>query len=110
MTLAAGLASLENDANNAANCRAVVENRAWTTRELQKRGFSVLDSRANFVFAECGWIKGGELYRALKARGVLVRHFTQDRIDNHVRITIGSRAQMETLIRTIDAVKKECVG
>ncbi len=110
MTLAAGLASLENDEFNAANCRAVVENRAWTTRELQKRGFSVLDSRANFVFAECGWIEGGELYRELKARGVLVRHFTQDRIDNHVRITVGSRAQMETLIRTIDAVKKECVG
>ena len=107
MTLAAGLASLENDEYNRVNCKIVADNRAWTAEELKKRGFTVLDSRANFVFAGCGWIAGGALYRELKDRGVLVRHFTQERIENFVRITIGSRAQMEILLKTIDAIREE---
>lgn len=107
MTLAAGLASLENDGYNRANCRTVAEHREWTVEVLRKRGFLVLDSRANFVFARCGWIDGDALYRELKARGVLVRHFTQERIDSFVRITIGSRPQMEILLQTIDAIREE---
>lgn len=107
MTLAAGHASLENDEYNRANCKIVADNRAWTAEELKKRGFTVLDSRANFVFAGCGWIGGGALYRELKERGVLVRHFTQERIENFVRITIGSRTQMEILLKTIDAIREE---
>ncbi len=110
MTLAAGLASLENDDNNLLNCRTIAQTRERTSAELRKRGFRVLDSRANFVFAECGWIEGGELYRELKARGVLVRHFTQERIANFVRITIGSGAQMDKLLQTIDEIRKERLG
>ncbi len=110
MTLAAGLASLENDEYNRENCRKVAENRAWTAQALKARGFSVLDSRANFLFARSEAIDGEALYRSLKARGVLVRHFRQDRISSFVRITVGSRTQMERLIREIDDILSSIQG
>ena len=107
ITLAAGLASLENDEYNRRNCRTIAENRNRTARELKARGFSVLDSKANFLFAASDRIAGGALYRELKARGVLVRHFDKPRISNFVRITVGSREQMDILIATIDKIIKE---
>ncbi len=107
MTLAAGLASLEQDAYNRANCRTVAENRAWAAQRLRELGFALTDSKANFLFAKCAQIGGGELYRELKARGVLVRHFDKPRIRDYVRITVGTREQMEILVGTIESILKE---
>ena len=86
-----------------------MENRAWTVDRLKELGFDVLPSSSNFVFAQADWIEGGELYLALKSRGVLVRHFTLPRISNFVRITIGSIEQMQRLIEEITALRKERV-
>lgn len=83
-------------------CRAVRENRAWTAGALEERGFTVLPSSANFLFAKSGRLPGGELYRRLKEAGILVRWFDKDRIRDFVRVTIGSREQMEALIEQID--------
>ena len=83
-------------------CRAVRDNRAWTAAELEARGFAVLPSSANFLFAKSDRLPGGELYRSLKERGILVRWFDKDRIRDFVRITIGSREQMEALMEQID--------
>ena len=107
MTEAAGVAALEDAAYFEANCRAIMENRAWTTQALQNLGFTVLPSSANFVFAKSDAIDGGELYQKLKDRGILVRHFTKDRIRDFNRITIGTMEQMKTLVGTIDSILKE---
>lgn len=107
MTAAAGIAALEDDAYYAANAEAIVQNRDFTTRELRARGFTVLDSAANFVFARAPRMGGGALYRRLKARGVLIRHWDKPRIADWCRITIGTRAQMQTLLDAIDALEKE---
>ena len=107
MTEAAGVAALEDDAYFKANCAAIEENRAWTTRALEDLGFTVLPSLANFVFAKTDKMDGGELYQALKDRGILVRHFTKERIKDFNRITIGTRAQMQTLVTAIDSILKE---
>jgi histidinol-phosphate aminotransferase len=104
MSAAAGAAALRDSAYYARNCRTICENRAWTSGELRKLGFDVLPSSANFVFARTDAIGGGELYGALKERGVLVRHFDSERISDYCRITIGSREQMETLIRCIGEI------
>lgn len=107
MSAAAGCAALDEDAYYRENCRRIVENRTWTTEALAKLGFLVLPSAANFIFARSKVIGGEELYRSLKARGVLVRHFDKPRIRDFVRITIGTREQMETLLGSIESILKE---
>ena len=75
--------------------------RAWTVRELERLGFTVIPSQANFVLAGHSRVDGGTIYQELKRRGILVRHFTAARIANFNRITIGSQDQMELLVRTL---------
>ena len=98
MTLAAGIATLKADDVCMENCRKVIETREATVDRLRQLRFEVLPSKANFVFARHPHADGGFLYRQLKARGVLVRHFESPRIRDFLRITIGTPAQMETLI------------
>ena len=72
--------------------------------ELKKRGFTLTDSYANFVFAKHSTMGGEELYLELKKRGVLVRHFSKEIIKDYNRITIGTKEQMAALIRAIDDI------
>ncbi|MBQ7802011.1 MAG: histidinol-phosphate transaminase [Oscillospiraceae bacterium] len=104
MTEFAGAAALTENGYYMANCRTIMENRAWTTEALEKLGFQVLPSMANFVFAKSDKIGGEALYLALKQRGVLVRHFTKARIKDYNRITIGTLEQMKTLITAIQDI------
>ena len=71
---------------------------------LRGMGFEVLPSQANFVFARHPGSDGGELYRALKQRGVLVRHFDAPRISDYLRITIGTEEQMDRLYGAINEI------
>ena len=107
LSLLAGAAAMEDEAYFQSCCRTVRENRAWTAGELEKRGFTVLPSSANFIFAGRGPVSGGELYRKLKENGILVRWFDKDRIRDFVRITIGSREQMEALVKMMDRLLAE---
>jgi histidinol-phosphate aminotransferase len=107
MTMAAGVGALEDVTYFRNNCAAIEANRAWTVETLESLGFSVLPSKANFVFATHPKLDGGWLYRSLKARGVLVRHFDKPRLDQHVRITIGSQEQMEALVQTVKKIMEE---
>ena len=107
MTMAAGVGALEDEAYFRENVRTIVENRAWTAEALSGLGFEVLPSSANFVFAKSNRISGGDLYRKLKDRGVLVRHFGSPRLEDYNRITIGSMEQMKALVETITAILEE---
>lgn len=71
--------------------------RAWTVDALKALGFEVLPSKANFIFARHPALSGDTLYAGLRQRGILVRHFTKERIKEFVRITIGTQEQMEKL-------------
>ncbi|MBR2338853.1 MAG: histidinol-phosphate transaminase [Clostridia bacterium] len=104
MTMAAGLGTLEDAAYFEENCRAVMAIRQWTTDQLRKVGFTVIDSSSNFIFAKHPAMDGGDLYRCLKERGILVRHFNTPRLHAYIRITIGSDAQMQTFIDTVKEV------
>ncbi len=107
MTAAAGLAALREDSYYKENARTIMENRAWTMAELKKLGFAGTDSRSNFLFVRHPALGGEALYKKLKARGVLVRHFKKPRIEDYVRITVGSREQMAVLLRETEAILKE---
>ena len=75
--------------------------RAWAVDALQNLGFQVLPSKANFIFARHPGVSGAELYSGLRQRGILVRHFTKERIKDFVRITIGTQEQMERLAEAL---------
>ena len=110
MTSAAGVAALEEDAYYRANALTIRENRRFTTDALRAMGFELPESSANFIFARRPGLPGETLYRELKKRGVLVRHFSKPRIDDYVRVTIGTRAQMEIFLRETEAVIKEVIA
>lgn len=76
--------------------------RAYTEDALRKRGFEVLPSKSNFVFAASPVYDGKKLYLDLKENGILVRHFDTERIANYNRITIGTIEEMQKLTETID--------
>ena len=104
LTLKAGQAALEDTAYFDKTRAAIMDTRAWTMQQLTDRGFTVLDSRANFVFASTERINGGVLYKELKKSGILVRHFDAPRIDNWLRITIGTPEQMQALMDAVDKI------
>ena len=108
MTEAAGIAALEENEYYTKNCETIRCNRKLTEKTLKKFGFNVIPSLANFVFAKASWMDGGQLYRKLKDRGILVRHFDKERIRDYVRITIGTAEQMDALFATIEEIRKEC--
>ena len=104
LTLKAGQAALEDTAYFDKTRAAIMDTRAWTMQQLTDRGFTVLDSRANFVFASTERINGGVLYKKLKKNGILVRHFEAPRIENWLRITIGTPEQMQALMDAVDKI------
>ena len=101
LSILAGAASMADEAYFQKCTAAIQENRARTVAELERLGFSVLPSKANFIFAKSPDFPGGELYRRLKQNGILVRWFDEPRIRDYYRITIGSAEQMERLLEEI---------
>ena len=94
----------------------VLSKDAWNTSELSEKlnidkeqtkdllkgfGFEMTDSKANFLFAKHPRFDAHELYSSLREKGVLVRHWNKARISDHIRITIGSRPQMEAFVRAV---------
>ena len=91
-TIAAGVAYFEE------SCNKIIATREWTKTELKKLGFSFQDSKANFIFATHESCSAKELFEALREKHIYVRYFPKDRIDNHLRITIGTDEEMKKLI------------
>lgn len=104
LTMAAGVAALDAQDYYKANCEKIAQARAYTTKALTQLGFRVLPSLANFILAEHPEHNGELLYRKLKERGILVRHFSSERIRNFNRITIGTMEQMELLVNTLTEI------
>ncbi len=102
LTLKAGAAAIAQQDYYTENCKKIMETRAYTKEQLEKLGFTVLDSKSNFLFAKKPGMDGGAIYRGLKDRGVLVRHFDKDPIRDYNRITIGTREQMDILLSKLE--------
>ena len=107
MTMAAGIGVMEDETYTRTNCRTIMDNRAYVTEELTGLGFTLTPSLTNFVFARHPDMDGGDIDRALKARGILVRHFDAERIADYNRITVGTKEQMDTLIGTLRTILEE---
>ena len=107
MTMAAGYRALCDNSYYMDNCKRIIETREYTKSALRELGFRVLDSLANFLFAEHPEIDGGELYAELRKRGILVRHFSKDIIKSFNRITVGTREEMDALLSAVREILKE---
>ena len=101
LTLLLGEATVKADSYYQEKCAEIIQTRVWTADRLREMGFTVLPSKTNFLFVKKDKMDVGELYEALKARGVLVRHFGNSRICQYNRITIGTLAQMKKLMQAL---------
>ena len=102
LTLRAGVQAIAEQDYYTENCKKIMATRAYTKEKLEKLGFTVLDSRSNFLFARKPGTDGGAIYRGLKERGVLVRHFDKDPIRDYNRITIGTQEQMDIFLTKLE--------
>lgn len=107
MTAAVGETMLKNEDITRKNCQTIIENREWTKKELGRLGFTFTDSRTNFVFAKHSSIGGEYIYKELKRKGILVRYFSNPRIKDYNRITVGSIDQMQALIKALSQIAEE---
>ena len=82
----------------------IIDTREWTKKQLQELGFTMPDSKANFVFASHKRVDAKTIFGELKQRGIFVRYFNKPRIDNCLRITIGTNQEMEALVAALKEI------
>ena len=85
----------------------ICRTREKTTKKLRELGFTVLDSKSNFIFAKSGDMSGKEYFDKLREAGILVRRWDSERIKDYVRISIGSEEDMETLVEVTKKLVEE---
>ena len=107
VTLAAGTAAVCSASYYKEKCAQIMKVREYTKAALQKQGFFVTDSSANFLFAKKDGLSGVEIYRRLRQKGILVRHFDTDKIADFNRITIGTKEQMDALLHALQTMNEE---
>nr|WP_255612453.1 histidinol-phosphate transaminase [Alcanivorax sp. 1008] len=104
LAIIAGAAAFEDEAWFRGTCQKVIDSRELVRECLTRRGFDVLPSAANFVFARHDSRSGADLATALRKHGVIVRHFGKpERISDFLRITIGTPEQNQALFEALDA-------
>lgn len=94
-----GAASVKDDAYFRETTDKIIATRERTKKELAALGFSFPDSLSNFLFATHETVPARELFQALREANIYVRYFDKPRIDNYLRITIGTDSEMDALLR-----------
>ena len=92
---------MEDKAHFEQTRQAVIKSREALVKELAALGFEVLPSAANFVFARHPKRDAGELAAVLRQRSIIVRHFRLPRIEQFLRITVGTDAQCQALVEAL---------
>jgi len=84
----------------------IIATREHVETKLMELGFSMTNSTANFIFCKHPDKNGYDLYSGLKEKGILIRHWSKPRISDYVRITIGTKEQMDAVIKAIEEIIK----
>ncbi len=106
LTATLGIATVESEDYYKEKCSEIIATREYTAEKLFELGFEVLPSKANFIFVRHPQISGEKYYLALKEKQILVRHFKDEKITDFNRITIGTREQMDALIKATSLILK----
>ncbi|MDU6286034.1 MAG: histidinol-phosphate transaminase [Acinetobacter sp.] len=99
--IAAAVASFEDQTYFEEQCQKVISSREKLVDELTALGFKVLPSKANFIFASHPSYDAGQLAQQLREQGIIVRYFNKPRINQFLRITVGTDEQNERLVHTL---------
>lgn len=110
LALAGALAAWEDREWFEKTRSAVMADRDRTAEALERQGFRVLPSATNFLFVSPEAVPAAEMFAALRARGILVRHFSQDRIGNWLRISVGTSDECDALLEATGAIIGEVAG
>lgn len=104
LAITGAVAAVKDEAYFQSTCKKVMDTREWTVKELSKMGFTIVPSQANFIFIKPTGIPAGELYTRLKENNILVRYFDKPRINEYLRVTIGTDAEMQMFIGKISQI------
>lgn len=100
-----GAASIRDEEYFRNTIEKIMNTRERTKKALEEMGFQVLDSKTNFLFVRPEWTSASELFQKLRENQIYVRHFDKPRIDNYLRITIGTEEQMDFVLDKIRTLK-----
>ncbi len=101
-----GVEAVKDRAYFAAGCDKIVRTRERAEKELTRLGFTFPKSYANFIFASHNKVPAKEIFERLKENDIYVRYWDKERINNHLRITIGTDEQMDALYRALEHIVK----
>jgi histidinol-phosphate aminotransferase len=101
---AGAVAAIEDQAHLEASSQKVIQTREKLVSQLQALGFETLPSTANFIFTRHPQHAGTKLYQALRDRGIIVRHFKSSRVEEFLRITIGTDEQSNELVTALQEI------
>ena len=97
-----GVESIKDDTYFKETIAKVVETREWFKKELTRLGFTYPDSSSNFVFATHKEVPAKVIFEKARENRIFVRHFDSPRIDNYLRISIGTRDEMEVFVTFLE--------
>ena len=106
-SLICGVAAMEDEDYFNAGVNKIINTRESAKNKLKELGFSFPDSKANFIFAKHESVPAKVIFDKLKQRGIYVRYFNKEKIDNYLRISIGTDEQMEKLYAALKEIVKE---
>lgn len=82
----------------------VIKTREWTKKKLKELDFEFRDSKANFIFTRHKRVKGEEIFLKLREKDIYVRHWNKPRIEDYLRISIGTDEEMKELIAALETI------
>ncbi|TGA99397.1 histidinol-phosphate transaminase [Sporolactobacillus shoreae] len=101
LALAGAKAAIEEDDYYSQMAQRVIRTRENTVKSLDEMGFSIIPSRANFIFITHPDYPAEDLFHKLRTRGILVRYFSQSRISDYLRVSIGTDEEMKQFVQTM---------
>ncbi|MCR5053567.1 MAG: histidinol-phosphate transaminase [Lachnospiraceae bacterium] len=104
VTIAAGYEAVKDRAYFKSCCDKVISTRERMKTELSALGFSFHDSKTNFVFAKHEKVPAEKIFNALKQKGIYVRYFNKPRIDEYLRISVGTDEETDELIKALKEI------
>lgn len=107
LTLKLGEAAVDSDAYFRDNAKKIMATREKTAKALRALGFTLPDSKSNFLFVKKEGLDGALLYQKLKDRGILIRHFSDPRIAQYNRVTVGTDQEMEAFLEGVKEIMAE---